>query len=159
MMSEHLDISGLSERGQMEVRRVAEMLRCRDAAGAKASDNGNGPLTADASHGRPFISAPGDDPRVPTRGYAEQANSSAVTKDARSFAPPRGFGWAIKQLHNGARVTRAGWNGRHQWVGLQLPDERSYMTLPYLYIRTVQGDRVPWLASQTDMLATDWQIT
>ncbi len=30
------------------------------------------------------------------------------------------------------------------------------MTLPYYYIRTVQGDLVPWLASQTDMLAQDW---
>ena len=30
------------------------------------------------------------------------------------------------------------------------------MTLPYLYMRTVQGDLVPWLASQTDLLAEDW---
>jgi hypothetical protein len=31
------------------------------------------------------------------------------------------------------------------------------MTLPYIFIHTVQGDRVPWLASQTDILATDWE--
>jgi len=30
------------------------------------------------------------------------------------------------------------------------------MTLPYIYITTVQGDLVPWLASQTDLLAADW---
>jgi hypothetical protein len=32
------------------------------------------------------------------------------------------------------------------------------MTLPYIYMKTVQGDFVPWLASQTDMLATDWYV-
>lgn len=77
----------------------------------------------------------------------------------RSFAPPRTIGWAIKQLRNGSRVTRAGWNGRGQWLALQLPDGGSFMTLPYIYIRTVAGDRVPWLPSQTDILATDWQLT
>lgn len=32
------------------------------------------------------------------------------------------------------------------------------MTLPYIYMRTVQGDLVPWLASQTDLLANDWTL-
>lgn len=31
------------------------------------------------------------------------------------------------------------------------------MTLPYIFMSTAQGDLVPWLASQTDILATDWQ--
>jgi hypothetical protein len=31
--------------------------------------------------------------------------------------------------------------------------------LPFIAIKTVQGDIVPWLASQTDVLANDWQIT
>lgn len=66
------------------------------------------------------------------------------------------FGFALQQLKQGARVTRAGWNGRAQWVKLQVPDANSKMTLPYIYIKTVQGDFVPWLASQTDLLATDW---
>lgn len=51
---------------------------------------------------------------------------------------------------------REGWNGRGQSVSLQTPDQESMMTLPYLYIETVQGDMVPWVASQTDMLAEDW---
>lgn len=45
-----------------------------------------------------------------------------------------------------------------QWIELQRPDAHSKMSLPYLYIRTVQGDLVPWLASQTDMLAEDWNV-
>ena len=32
------------------------------------------------------------------------------------------------------------------------------MTLPYIFISTVRGELVPWLASQTDMLAEDWEV-
>jgi len=67
------------------------------------------------------------------------------------------FGWAISELRQGFKVQRAGWNGPGQYLELQVPDENSKMTLPYIYIKTVQDDLVPWLASQTDMLAIDWQ--
>ena len=70
----------------------------------------------------------------------------------------QGIGWAIKQMYDGQRVTRRGWNGRGMWLALQVPDEHSKMTLPYIYMRTATGDLVPWLASQTDILATDWDI-
>lgn len=66
------------------------------------------------------------------------------------------FGIALDSLRDGRKVTRKGWNGKNQWVALQRPDEHSKMSLPYLYIRTVGGDLVPWLASQTDLLAQDW---
>ena len=45
---------------------------------------------------------------------------------------------------------------------LQRPDVHSKMTLPYLYLnypvdaQNTPGARVPWLASQTDILAEDW---
>lgn len=67
-----------------------------------------------------------------------------------------GIGWAIKQMWNGAKVSRSGWNGPGQYLELQVPDAHSKMSLPYVFINTVKGDRVPWLASQTDLLATDW---
>lgn len=44
------------------------------------------------------------------------------------------------------------------WLAIQEPDANSKMTLPYIYMSTAQGDLVPWFASQTDMLATDWDI-
>lgn len=66
------------------------------------------------------------------------------------------FEQALAWLKEGKKVTRKGWNGANQWVALQVPDAHSKMTLPYLYIRTVQGELVPWLASQTDLLAADW---
>lgn len=68
------------------------------------------------------------------------------------------FGGALDALRDGAQVARLGWNGKGQHIALQTPDAHSKMSLPYIYIRTVQGDLVPWLASQTDLLATDWLI-
>ena len=50
------------------------------------------------------------------------------------------------------------------WLELQVPDAHSKMTLPYIYLNYphdslhTPGARVPWLASQTDMLAEDWGI-
>jgi hypothetical protein len=66
------------------------------------------------------------------------------------------IGQAITVMRNGGRVTRSGWNGAGQWIALQVPDEHSKMGKPYLYISPVDGSFVPWLASQTDLLADDW---
>jgi hypothetical protein len=68
------------------------------------------------------------------------------------------IGGAVASLIAGLRVRREGWNGKSQFLGLQVADENSANTLPYVYIITEQGDRVPWLCSQTDLLATDWVI-
>lgn len=65
---------------------------------------------------------------------------------------------AIRLLKSGKRLSRLGWNGKHQWVEVQWPTEKSKMSLPYIYIRTVNGEMVPWLASQTDLLAEDWVV-
>lgn len=69
-----------------------------------------------------------------------------------------GIGWAVKQMQNGQKVTREGWNGKDMYLQLQVPDAHSKMTLPYVYMKTAQGDLVPWLCSQTDLLATDWVV-
>lgn len=68
------------------------------------------------------------------------------------------FGGALRFLKAGLHVGRLGWNGKGMWLALQRPDEFSKMTLPYVYMKTAQGDLVPWLASQTDILSDDWQI-
>lgn len=67
------------------------------------------------------------------------------------------FGAALHHLRNGRRVTRPGWNGKGMYLELQRPDEHSKMTEPYIYIRTAQAGLIPWLASQADMLAEDWE--
>lgn len=75
------------------------------------------------------------------------------------------FGEAIKYLKRGLKVKRLGWNGKGIYLEMQQPDEHSKMTLPYVYIVTdnlitdnphAPKGVVPWLASQTDMLAEDW---
>lgn len=77
------------------------------------------------------------------------------------------FGWAIKQMHNGSRVRRVGWNGKGMFLFLVAdwqatnvaaiqPDE--YPVLPFIAMKTADGKVVPWLASQTDMLAVDWDL-
>jgi hypothetical protein len=74
------------------------------------------------------------------------------------------FGGAIASLRKGDKVARKGWNGKGLWLELQLPDANSKMTLPYIYINypsdavNTPGARVPWLASQTDMLTDDWHV-
>jgi len=74
------------------------------------------------------------------------------------------FGEALVALKNGQKVARAGWNGKGLWLELQRPDAHSKMTLPYIYLNypddaaNTPGARVPWLASQTDVLAEDWSI-
>jgi hypothetical protein len=80
------------------------------------------------------------------------------------------FGQAIEALKEGKRVARQGWNGKGLAVKLQVPDENSKMTLPYIYMEYPStpasesaptnhiNARVPWLASQTDILTEDWVI-
>lgn len=68
------------------------------------------------------------------------------------------FGWALKQLKAGQKIYRRGWNGKNMWLGLRIPTALSEMTLPYIYMCTVTKGLVPWLASQTDILAEDWDV-
>lgn len=77
------------------------------------------------------------------------------------------FSEALKELKAGKKVCRAGWNGRGIYLELQRPDQCSKMTQPYIYIVTtgLVSDNpdaprgvVPWVASQTDLMATDWMV-
>ena len=80
------------------------------------------------------------------------------------------FGLAIEEMKQGKKLSRKGWNGKGMWIELQSPDENSKMTRPYLYHVAPKGatshygenvkdfERVPWLPSNTDILAEDWCI-
>lgn len=74
----------------------------------------------------------------------------------QGVCPTYNFGFAIAEMKSGNRVTRAGWNSKGMYVYVWEPDSSTDMTLPFIVMRTVQGDLVPWLASQTDMLSHDW---
>lgn len=75
------------------------------------------------------------------------------------------FGHALKLLKEGHKVSRKAWNGKGIFIELQVPDVNSKMPILYIFIDTTglqteneeaPKSRVPWLASQTDILAEDW---
>lgn len=86
------------------------------------------------------------------------------------------FGDAVEILKKGVRVARAGWNGKGMWLVLVHPDDDADVPpqptyavagimddatngcLPWIGMKTADNKFVPWLASQTDVLAEDWQI-
>ena len=83
------------------------------------------------------------------------------------------FGSAIEALKEGKRVARAGWNGKGMFLFLvagsnfivnrepllSIMGEGAQVTYrPHINMKDAEGKVVPWLASQTDMLAEDWQI-
>ena len=83
------------------------------------------------------------------------------------------FGNAIEALKEGKRVARAGWNGKGMFLFLvpggnfivnrepllSIMGEGAQITYrPHIDMKDAEGKVVPWLASQTDMLAEDWQI-
>ncbi len=83
------------------------------------------------------------------------------------------FGWALNQLRDGKRVGRKGWNGKGMFLFL-VPGSTFKVNRPpllgiyeegteikyhaHIDMKTADGQVVPWLASQTDMLAEDWEV-
>ena len=96
------------------------------------------------------------------------------------------FGHAIEVLKAGGRVARSGWNGKNMFLRFvhpawphpdnfgeaadmvshinpyfKLADNNRYAEgtmLPWIGLKTADNGFVPWHASQTDMLAEDWEI-
>lgn len=94
------------------------------------------------------------------------------------------FGQAVRVVKNGVRVCRAGWNGKGMFLFLVNGEtvteaindcygdpnrydishtgyekgEPSMPVVDAIYMKTADNKLVPWLASQTDVLAEDWQI-
>lgn len=81
---------------------------------------------------------------------------------------------ALDLLKEGHKVAREGWNGKGMFI-FYTPGNRAtvhegcflagivpvgseFELRPYVMMKTAQGDFVPWLASQTDLLAEDWQV-
>lgn len=85
------------------------------------------------------------------------------------------FGWALDQIKRGKKVQRNGWNGKGMYLvykpgypngvpaneatakahGIEVGTIIEYC--PYIEMKTADNKLVPWLASQTDILAMDWE--
>lgn len=102
-----------------------------------------------------------------------QWQPKAVFEDAFDPCDAMDFGMAVAALKLGKRVARAGWNGKGMWLELVPADGYSVhdipcvtasgshgmvKRLPWIGMKTADNKFVPWLASQTDVLAEDWQI-
>lgn len=83
------------------------------------------------------------------------------------------FGSAIMNMKEGHKVARKGWNGKGMFLyyvpaakykrctesARCIADKDDMVEYgAYITMKTAQGNVVPWLASQTDMLAEDWTI-
>lgn len=82
------------------------------------------------------------------------------------------FSEALELAKQGAKISREGWNGKGMFIFLVNgnsiknainesygdPTKDGYNVLDFLMMFTAQKDMVPWLASQTDILAEDWDV-
>lgn len=83
------------------------------------------------------------------------------------------FGSALAGVRRGERWARPGWNGKEMWIylvpGSRFGSDKARPPLntyfdegtqieyrPHIDMRTADGSLVPWVASQTDLLADDW---
>ena len=83
------------------------------------------------------------------------------------------FGQALDALKAGKLVARQGWNGKGTFLyfvkgstftvnrapllGIY-PEGTEITYCPHIDMKTADGSCVPWLASQTDVLAEDWLV-
>ena len=87
------------------------------------------------------------------------------------------IGQAVREMRvSRNRVAREGWNGKDMYIMYQpgypdgvginrntsdatgLPEGTVCKFAPYITMRTATGEFVPWLCSQTDLLAQDWMV-
>lgn len=84
------------------------------------------------------------------------------------------FSDALYEVKTGKRIARTGWNGQGMFVVYQkgypngiainqntaeatgIPQGTVCAFRPYLMMKSVDDEFVPWVASQSDLLATDW---
>lgn len=81
------------------------------------------------------------------------------------------FGDAMREMKCGNKVARSGWNGKGMFLFLIAGDSWYFdtdvdgvedcdgvKTLPFVCMKTADNKLVPWLASQTDVIANDWMV-
>lgn len=112
----------------------------------------------------------GNDPRHD--GYISWSPDGAFLR-AYCASGEMAFGHALVAMQSGKRVARSGWNGKgmfiyivpaaaypaqrgaaKRWAGEDaMIDYRAYIAM-----KTVTGEVVPWICSQSDALENDWGI-
>lgn len=82
-----------------------------------------------------------------------------------------GFGVVLALVKGGFKCARKGWNGKEMFIFLVngstftvnraplneiYPEGTEINYRSHIDMRTADGSIVPWVASQTDLLAEDW---
>lgn len=72
------------------------------------------------------------------------------------------IGDAVLAMREGAKVARPGWNGKGMHLQLMTSEDIQvhghFPMQEFVAMKTVDETLVPWLCSQTDLLAEDWEI-
>lgn len=83
------------------------------------------------------------------------------------------FGGALEAMKEGYKVAREGWNGKGMFLFLVrgstflvnrppllgiYPEGTTIHYRPHIDMKTANGEIVPWVASQSDLLEDDWAI-
>lgn len=103
---------------------------------------------------------------VDSDDYVSWSPKDVFDRAYRSFDGGLQFGSAIELMKMGFKVARKGWNGKGMWLTMcgagnyevGREDACDYERLPWIGMKTADDKFVPWLASQTDMLADDWVV-
>ena len=98
--------------------------------------------------------------------WSPKAQFEAAYRDIEGPVQALTFGDALHMLKLGKRVARSGWNGKGMWLKLvpaDLADKIAFEyaalnALPWIGMKTADEKFVPWLASQTDVLAEEWMV-
>jgi hypothetical protein len=83
------------------------------------------------------------------------------------------FGEALAHIKAGGKACREGWNGKGMFIFLVpgstfqvsrppllgiYPEGTTVVYHPHVDMKTADDRVVPWMCSQTDMLAEDWRV-
>lgn len=80
------------------------------------------------------------------------------------------FGEALENLKQGKKITREGWNGKNQYLGIasnisfidlngkEINSTHETMGNKAIVFYGTSGIQVGWLASQSDLLSEDWKV-
>lgn len=108
-------------------------------------------------------------------GY-ESFSPKAVFEAAYRPIDGMNFGLAVEAAKQGKKITRRGWNGKGMWViyrsgypkgipcnkntadAVGIPEGTLFKVRPYLQMKCADDTFQMWLASQSDILAEDWEI-
>src|ERR1035441_8488377 len=131
-----------------------------------------------AGRGGPGPAAPADAAEdVPRAGASRQGQQGCAHRPPpgrRESGRLMNFSSALAACKTGCKVARTGWNGKGMFIylvpGSQFqvnrppllgiyPEGTTIDYLPHIDIKTADGSCVPWLASQTDLLADDWTFS